>query len=186
MTFDSRTGTIVVSQLSPPTSDGEVINVSLTLRNWVIGYYILEYEQRGADRADYGGHLLGNSGVSDSRIRTCGHDPCHISLVYSFERAHCNRRPAQARVLRGRVHARQLVGAGAQAARGRSRPKVTRITTPRSHLIFLKRARVLSAAVEYYLWHERTCSTLGCAESTHTGVPVLWWLYDHRRRHLRN
>ena len=37
---------------------GKAINVSLTLRNWVIGYYIQEYEQRGADRADYGGHLL--------------------------------------------------------------------------------------------------------------------------------
>lgn len=37
---------------------GKAINVSLTLRNWVIGYYILEYEQRGADRADYGERLL--------------------------------------------------------------------------------------------------------------------------------
>lgn len=37
---------------------GKAINVSLTLRNWVIGYYILEYEQRGGDRADYGERLL--------------------------------------------------------------------------------------------------------------------------------
>jgi hypothetical protein len=37
---------------------GKAINVSLTLRNWVVGYYILEYEQRGADRADYGERLL--------------------------------------------------------------------------------------------------------------------------------
>jgi hypothetical protein len=37
---------------------GKAINVSLTLRNWVIGHYILEYEQRGADRADYGERLL--------------------------------------------------------------------------------------------------------------------------------
>ena len=33
------------------------INVSLTLRNWVIGYYMLKYEQRGSDRADYGERL---------------------------------------------------------------------------------------------------------------------------------
>ena len=39
---------------------GKAINVSLTLRNWVIGYYILEYEQRGGDRADYGERLLRN------------------------------------------------------------------------------------------------------------------------------
>jgi predicted nuclease of restriction endonuclease-like (RecB) superfamily len=30
------------------------VNTSLTLRNWVIGYYISEYEQQGKDRAEYG------------------------------------------------------------------------------------------------------------------------------------
>ena len=30
------------------------INTTLTLRNWVIGWYIREYEQQGADRATYG------------------------------------------------------------------------------------------------------------------------------------
>ena len=35
-----------------------VINVSLTLRNWVIGAHIREYEQQGADRAKYGTRLL--------------------------------------------------------------------------------------------------------------------------------
>lgn len=29
---------------------GRAINVSLTLRNWLIGAYIAEYELRGADR----------------------------------------------------------------------------------------------------------------------------------------
>ena len=35
-----------------------VVNVSLTLRNWVIGAYIAEYEINGADRAKYGEGLL--------------------------------------------------------------------------------------------------------------------------------
>jgi predicted nuclease of restriction endonuclease-like (RecB) superfamily len=34
------------------------VNVSLTLRNWTIGWYIREYEQNGADRATYGDALL--------------------------------------------------------------------------------------------------------------------------------
>ena len=34
------------------------VNVSLTLRNWAIGWYIREYEQRGADRATYGEGLV--------------------------------------------------------------------------------------------------------------------------------
>jgi predicted nuclease of restriction endonuclease-like (RecB) superfamily len=33
------------------------VNTSLTLRNWVIGYYIVEYEQNGKDRAIYGQRL---------------------------------------------------------------------------------------------------------------------------------
>jgi len=34
------------------------VNVSLTLRNWVTGWYIREYEQNGADRAQYGENLF--------------------------------------------------------------------------------------------------------------------------------
>ena len=34
------------------------VNVNLTLRNWVIGCYVREYEQSGADRAKYGESLL--------------------------------------------------------------------------------------------------------------------------------
>ena len=37
---------------------GKAVNISLTLRNWTIGFYIQEYEQHGADRADYGQQLL--------------------------------------------------------------------------------------------------------------------------------
>lgn len=34
------------------------VNQLMTLRNWAIGYYIVEYEQRGSDRAKYGTRLL--------------------------------------------------------------------------------------------------------------------------------
>lgn len=34
------------------------VNTSLTLRNWIIGFYIVEYEQSGKDWADYGSHLF--------------------------------------------------------------------------------------------------------------------------------
>ena len=36
------------------------INLSLTARNWLIGWYIVEYEQNGEDRAQYGEALLKN------------------------------------------------------------------------------------------------------------------------------
>lgn len=36
------------------------VNQLMTLRNWAIGYYIVEYEQGGNDRAEYGTNLLKN------------------------------------------------------------------------------------------------------------------------------
>ena len=36
------------------------VNLSLTARNWLIGFYIVEYEQHGEDRAQYGENLLKN------------------------------------------------------------------------------------------------------------------------------
>lgn len=37
---------------------GKAINISLTLRNWMIGFYIEEYERAGVDRAKYGDKLM--------------------------------------------------------------------------------------------------------------------------------
>lgn len=34
------------------------VNMMLTLRNWLIGYYIAEYELQGSDRADYGDKII--------------------------------------------------------------------------------------------------------------------------------
>jgi len=36
------------------------VNICLTLRNFLFGYYIVEYEQKGNDRAKYGDKLLEN------------------------------------------------------------------------------------------------------------------------------
>lgn len=36
----------------------KAVNTSLTLRNWLIGFYIVEYEQNGEDRAAYGKKLI--------------------------------------------------------------------------------------------------------------------------------
>jgi predicted nuclease of restriction endonuclease-like (RecB) superfamily len=36
----------------------KAVNISLTLRNWLIGFYIHAYEQHGSDRARYGEYLL--------------------------------------------------------------------------------------------------------------------------------
>ena len=36
------------------------VNVSLTVRNWLVGYYLVTFEQKGEGRAVYGSKLLSN------------------------------------------------------------------------------------------------------------------------------
>lgn len=54
------------------------VNQLLTVRNWMIGYYIVEYEQHGQNRAEYGQHLLENvaekiniKGIDRQMLNTC-------------------------------------------------------------------------------------------------------------------
>ena len=47
----------------------KAVNTALTLRNWLIGFYIHEYELAGQDRAAYGERLIER--LSD-RLRECG------------------------------------------------------------------------------------------------------------------
>ena len=44
------------------------INNALTLRNWMIGHYIVEFEQNGNERAEYGGKTL--KAISDKLTKT--------------------------------------------------------------------------------------------------------------------
>lgn len=45
------------------------VNSALTLRNWIIGYYLVEYEQEGKDKAQYGEQLYKTLAV---RVRNLG------------------------------------------------------------------------------------------------------------------
>ena len=58
LTFDLLVGSIRQIHEQLASQAGRAVNISLTLRNWLIGAYISEYELRGADRATYGDSLL--------------------------------------------------------------------------------------------------------------------------------
>ena len=45
------------------------VNQSLTVRNWLIGFYIVEFEQNGEDRAKYGDRLLENIAEKTKHIK---------------------------------------------------------------------------------------------------------------------
>lgn len=52
--------TLTISQIHKnlQSSATKAINRLLTMRNWLIGYYIVEYEQNGEDRAQYGNKII--------------------------------------------------------------------------------------------------------------------------------
>ena len=58
--FESLVSSIVHIHQQTQEFATKAINVSLTLRNWLIGCRIVEFEQRGNDRAAYGESLLDN------------------------------------------------------------------------------------------------------------------------------
>ena len=56
--FNDLTSIIQTTDDASPSSAVKAINRMQTMRNWLIGYYIVEYEQHGKDRAEYGTQLL--------------------------------------------------------------------------------------------------------------------------------
>ena len=56
--FDGLVGSIRHVHDELVTQASRAVNISLTLRNWLIGCYIEEYERFGIDRADYGDRLM--------------------------------------------------------------------------------------------------------------------------------
>lgn len=67
MNFESLVGRINQVQDVLQAQAAHAINLSLTARNWLVGYYIVEFEQHGEDRAKYGDKLLKNLAKSLNR-----------------------------------------------------------------------------------------------------------------------
>ena len=57
-TFDDLSESIIQTHQSAQYTAIRAVNQMATLRNWLIGCYIVEYEQKGSDRAMYGERLL--------------------------------------------------------------------------------------------------------------------------------
>lgn len=61
----------------------KAVNVSLTVRNWLIGHYIAEYELNGEDRASYGEKLLDRLAA---RLRELDVETCEKRRLYQYLR----------------------------------------------------------------------------------------------------
>ena len=70
------------------------INSALTLRNWITGHYLVEYEQSGNDRAVYGDKTIvelseklnraGVKGFSDRNLRLCRQFYLEYPSIWQF------------------------------------------------------------------------------------------------------
>jgi predicted nuclease of restriction endonuclease-like (RecB) superfamily len=60
-----------------------VVNTAHTLRNWLFGYYIVEYEQKGEDRAKYGDQILENISV-ELKDKVKGSSVTNLKLFRQF------------------------------------------------------------------------------------------------------
>jgi predicted nuclease of restriction endonuclease-like (RecB) superfamily len=56
--FDLLVNAISLVHTEMAAEASRAVNASLTLRNWAIGFYVEEYERKGADRAAYGDKLM--------------------------------------------------------------------------------------------------------------------------------
>lgn len=68
-TLDSLVSTINFTHESIQGEAIRSVSSGLTMRNWIIGYYIVEYEQNGKDRAKYGDKLIENLSKKLSHIK---------------------------------------------------------------------------------------------------------------------
>ncbi len=69
---------------------GRSLNQILTLRNWLIGAYLVEYEQNGEDRITYGSHLIENLANDLKTIGVMGFSFSNLKNFRQFALAYVN------------------------------------------------------------------------------------------------
>jgi hypothetical protein len=82
MTLPNLISTIDTVHQTFQTRALQSVSVNLTLRNFVLGYYIVEYEQNGSDRATYGSKLIENMAKKLSHIK--GMSSTALKLMRQF------------------------------------------------------------------------------------------------------
>ncbi len=78
VSFDELVNVVNLTHSATQAGAVRAINRMQTMRNWIIGYYIVEFEQKGNDRAKYGDRLLRNlaervavKGLTDDILTSC-------------------------------------------------------------------------------------------------------------------
>ncbi len=81
VSFEDLVQAVKVTHSATQAGAVKAINRMQTMRNWIIGYYIVEFEQKGKERAEYGEHLLEKL---EERVAVRGLTKEILSLCRSF------------------------------------------------------------------------------------------------------
>ncbi len=81
ITFDVLVQSICLVHKHMSLQAFKAINVSLTLRNWLIGMHIAEYELNGSDRAGYGSNLFNELAKKLAKYDVSG---CRLRQLYNY------------------------------------------------------------------------------------------------------
>jgi len=83
MTFKRLVNSICTVNARLSVQAAKAVNMGLTMRNWLIGCYIEEYERKGKDRARYGDQLMDT--LADTLTRS-GLPRCDRRELYRYRR----------------------------------------------------------------------------------------------------
>jgi len=84
MEFKELIGALNKVNLELKEQSIRAVNSSLTLRNWFFGFYIVEFEQNGNDRAEYGKTLLPNIAKELSKLKIPNTDERELRRYRQF------------------------------------------------------------------------------------------------------
>lgn len=84
MKFDQLIKLLSETHATLKQQAGKSVNCFLTIRNWLIGYHIFEYEQQGEDRAQYGDNIIPNIAESLQQRRVPGCSKTALKIYRKF------------------------------------------------------------------------------------------------------
>ncbi len=84
MIFEQLSNIIKNTQDELHQAQVQQANIFLTIRNWLACYYIVEFEQKGEDRAIYGERLLPHLSKELNKLGTIGISATQLGMYRQF------------------------------------------------------------------------------------------------------
>jgi len=84
MNFDLLIQKLQITHSTLYTAVSKAVNIAMTVRNWLYGYYIVEFEQNSEDRAKYGEKLLRSIGENLKERGLKGMSITNLNLYRQF------------------------------------------------------------------------------------------------------